>query len=315
MEGSRPSLAETLIRDRTKARAVDRDAFDRRFRSSFDAEASGRWSEFDFVDVERRVGEVVAWAVTEVRAESVAMAAEAETTHRPQIERDASEAAARAAQTERRAQAAWARPWIKPDPRFRIAAANHGVDSVFHWTPLRSLDSILDAGIRPRAYLERHGIWFEPHSYGSWQKAVDFSNHVAVSLRPQRGMFWQLREAVLLAIDERVMARNGAFYSPGNSAGRMHDFNALHSLTAADDFEALYADPHATAPVDWQAEIWVPDGISPRRIKTIVVRDAEAFDATRSAIARGITTWHSPSVVVDADLNEWAGGTPLDLLL
>ena len=302
------SLAGTLIAARTKARAVDADAFDRRFAGKFDSEAAQRWIDFDFVSVDRRVDEVVAWAVTEVRAEAAAI----ENANRHRLEREAADEAERLTHAENREQALWARGWLKSDPRFRVAASNHGVDAIFHWTQIRSLETIMAVGIRPRSYLDRHGIWYEAHSYGSWQKAIHFSSHVAVSLRPQRGMFWKVPDAVLLVLDRRVLARNGAFYVPGNSASRMHDFAALRRRTSADDLEALYADPWSTEPADWQAEIWVPDGISPRRIEKIIVRDTVAFDAATQAIARVPGERKRPLIEIEPDLSEWPSTITLE---
>lgn len=301
------SLAATLAAARTKAKAVDVDAFDRRFQGKFEDEATRRWSDFDFVSAERRVDEVVAWAVAEVRAEVAA----SKIAKRQQVEREAAKEAERLALAERREQALWAARWLKPDPRFRLSASNHRIDAVYHWTPIRSLDSIMAVDIRPRAYLDRRGIWYEAHSYGTWQKALDFSGHVAVSLRPQRGMFSQVHDAVLLCLDRRVLARRGAFYVPGNSASRLHDFSTLQRRTSADDFEALFADPFAREPADWQAEIWVPDGISSRWIQRIIVRDRVAFDAATRAIARAPDLQNPPSIEIEPGLNEWTETTAL----
>lgn len=182
------SLAATVAAARTKAGAVDRDAFDRRFGAKFDNEAARRWSEFDFVTGDRRVDEVVTWAVAEVKAEVAA----SDSTKRQRMEREAAEEserrkrsaveeAERLALAERRDQGRWAADWLKLDPRFRLSASKHGIKALYHWTSIRSLDSILAVGIRPRVYLDRRGIWYEAHSYGTWQKAVDFSSHVAVS--------------------------------------------------------------------------------------------------------------------------------------
>jgi len=301
MGESPASLADTLAAARTRARAVDHGAFERRFGTRFEAEATERWNEFDFVSDGRRVDEVLAWAVAEVQAEVAAI----ERAERVRLKRKAANEAAHRAQVEQREREAWARTWLKKDPRFRIAAANHETEAVYHWTPIGCLESIMGAGIRPRAYLDRHDIPYERHSYGTLQKAVDFSDHIAVSLRPQRGMFWHVEEAVLLVLDRRVLARNGAFYVPGNSASRLHDFAALRRRTSVEDFEALFADPHAREPADWQAEIWIPQGISPRRIEKVIVRDLAARAAAIRAIARYPGERSRPSIDIESDLNEW----------
>src|SRR4051794_1030254 len=295
------SLGATLVRARAKARAVDPAAFDRRFGAGFDAEGTARWNEFEHASVEHRVDEVVAWAVAEVRS-SVAAADQAE---RERVEREVADGVARTAQREEAERAAWSQPWMKTDDRFRISASNHAIAAVYHWTPVRCLGSILALGIRSRSYLDRYDIAYEPHSYGTWGKAAAFEHHVAVSLRPQRGMFWQVEDASLLVVDRRLLARNGSFYAPGNTASRTYDFATVSRRTSVEDLEALFAGPHDEAPADWQAEIWIPKGVHQRRIERIIVRDERAADAARRAVAGGSNLETPPAIEINGDLSEW----------
>lgn len=299
MEREGTSLNDLIVEARIRARALDWRAFERRFGAGFDAEARDVWDNTSHLEPERRRDEVFAWAMAQVATEaSRHRAAQAESVEAERRRRIAADALA-----ETQEAAHWRRPWLKDDPAFRTAINAHGIDAAFHWTPLECVESILNRGIRPRSFLDSHGIWYERHSYGLWTKEIDFANHVVVSIRPQRGMFWQTPRAVLLRVDRRIVARNGAFYVPGNSASRWFGFYELSRRTSVDDLHALFQDPTSMDLIDWQAEVWVPTGIGARRIESIHVRDSSAAALVSRAVARSKLAARPPQVTVDPELD------------
>lgn len=299
-----PNLTSTILVARREARRLDADALWRRFGHGFDQEVTAFWNDMGHAGSQWRSSETIAWVVEEVRAELAASRA------RQEAEREARARAARAVAEGIRArqQAAedrrWNRPDLKADPGFRAAILDHFVDAAFHWTPMGSLESVFINGIRPRALLDQRRIPYEAHSYGTFRKDREFSNHAAVSMYPQRGMMWKAEDPVLLRLDATVLAREGAFYVPGNTAASRFEFAEVSRFTTAQHFENLFIEPGSPTLVDWQAEIWIHGGVPPSDINTVFVRDESALRVAETALLRG---WDSglaaPSLVIDQDLS------------
>jgi len=254
----------------------------------------------------------VGWVVSEVRA-----ARSADEERQRAAERNAKAAAERKARDAKEAADRARKPTLyraglKADAAIREAIQAHRIYHAYHWTPLSSLVSILRVGIRPRAFLDRHGIAYEQHGYGQSRKAFELRDFVAVSLYPQRGMANLALEPVVLALDPSVVAQEGAFYTSGNTAGAAYEFCLFSSWTTADDLHALYEGPDSSKLVNWQAEVWVPGGIDTEHIAGIIVRD-QATAAKVAAVQQGLDR-RPLDVEIVPDLNHtgWLG-TSIDL--
>src|ERR1700686_3568085 len=89
----------------------------------------------------------------------------------------------------------------------------------FHWTPLSNLPGVLQHGILSRNHLEKLGLPFIKHGYGTAGKEAQFGGFVCISFQPQKGMMRRETEPqALLEVRPELIYVEGAFYCPGNSA-------------------------------------------------------------------------------------------------
>jgi hypothetical protein len=295
-----PALAAIIENARQSAHSTDSVMLRRRFGLRFVEEITTYWRSLEGTPDRERAESTIAWTVGQVRAERAADDArlrERERTAQHEAGRRKAEEVEAAG---RRAFPSFHRPGMKADPALRDAIIAHRIRHAFHWTPLRSLASIMVGGIRPRAYLAQHGIEHERHSYGWERKAEDFGNCVAVSLYPQRGMMRAATEPVILVLDPSVLGQLGAFYARGNTAGAKYDYRETSRQTSAADFHALFETADSSTLVDWQAEIWIPGGIDADQVRGIVVQDQPTHDRVESLLA---ARSRSVPVQVNPELN------------
>ena len=176
--------------------------------------------------------------------------------------------------------------------QFRLALARHRRTEVFHWTPASQLPSILEHGILCRCELERRGIPYIQHGYGRAGKEQDFAGHVCVSFYPQKGMMKSETGALaVLVIDSDVVITDGSFYCPQNTAKSEYEFDELVSRSSVDHLDELFMRPNEWELIDWQAEVWIPDGIVVNHFREIWFRNKaerdQAVDAC-SGLASGL---------------------------
>lgn len=112
---------------------------------------------------------------------------------------------------------------------------------------------------------------------------------------------WRSENPALVALDPRVLALEGAFYAPGNTASGQLDFTRVSVLTQADDLDALFAGPWSRELVDWQAEIWIPGGVPADFIRAVFVTDRAFLEELRPAIV-AMNVEQKPDVIVDPHL-------------
>lgn len=149
----------------------------------------------------------------------------------------------------------------------RDLLARHAIGSVYHWSPERSIKSILCHGILSRRELRRRDIReFVAHGYGSPDKEMALAGFVGVAFRVKRLMMrdWSTTP-VLLELDPEVLVGAGTRFIPGNSASSRFSAVEVPALTGAEALGKLFAGDHVL--VDVQAEAWVKD-----RVPSIAIR-------------------------------------------
>jgi ssDNA thymidine ADP-ribosyltransferase, DarT len=169
---------------------------------------------------------------------------------------------------------------------FRAALIRHNRLGVFHWTPMSRLLSVLEHGILCRRELEARGIVYDAHGYGREGKEQDFAGHVCVSFYPQKGMMRvEPGPLVLIEMRSEIVIWEGAFYSPQNTAKSEYEFSDLVNCTSVDDLDALFEGPTEWRLRDWQAEVWIPDGIPPDQFQKMWFRNRDERDQALEACA------------------------------
>lgn len=178
-------------------------------------------------------------------------------------------------------------PGFKPNlADFQAALRRHGRRTVYHWTPAHCLPSVLQQGILCRRELEARRIGYCPHGYGRPGKELDFAGHVCVSFYPQRGMMRAETGApAVIVMTSEVVAIEGTFYCPENTAKAEYEFDTLVMKTAVADLDELFEGPNEWRLKDWQAEVWIPEAIPVPSFSEIWFRTTEDRDAAVTACA------------------------------
>lgn len=148
---------------------------------------------------------------------------------------------------------------------------SHGIERVYHWTPLRGVSSILRRGILPRRTLAESSIAFVGHGYGGPDKEAVLFDYVSLSFAPKTWMMSEWSDdPVLLEMAPDVLLGEGTLFIPGNSASRTFSASSLKSMTGLRAAEGLFATGQLAA----QAEAWVPSFVPRVGIRAIHVADA-----------------------------------------
>ncbi len=164
---------------------------------------------------------------------------------------------------------------------FQVALRRHNRGEVYHWTPARRLLSVLERGILCRRELDRGGIDYDPHSYGGYGKEDDFAGHVCVSFFPHKGMMRnEAGPPAIIELSSRVVIAEGAFYCPENTAKSEYDYETSSARTEVEHLEELFEGPDEWRLIDWQAEVWIPDGIPVREFRRVLFRNADELSET-----------------------------------
>lgn len=151
------------------------------------------------------------------------------------------------------------------------ALRSHGVEAVYHWTPLRGVASILHSGILSRRLLADSGIPFVGHGYGGRDKETVLFDYVSLSFAPKPWMMSEWSDdPVLLELELDVLLGDGTLFVPGNSASATFSAASLTSMTGAPATEGLFATGQLAA----QAEAWVRVSVPRVGIRAVHVPDA-----------------------------------------
>jgi hypothetical protein len=154
-----------------------------------------------------------------------------------------------------------------------------------HWTPASAVPSVMEHGLLCRRELEARGIAYQPHGYGRAGKELEFAGHVVLGFLPHWGMMRSESGPVaILEINSRVVLADGTFFCPDNTARNDYDFSEASKWDAAKHLDDLFEDPTSYKSANYQAEIWVPDGVAVEDIVGVYFRTTEDRDAAIAAI-------------------------------
>ena len=163
--------------------------------------------------------------------------------------------------------------------------SRHGRRTFVHWTPATAVPSILQHGILCRRELNARGLPYEPHGYGRWGKEADFAGHVCLGFLPHWGMMSrETGPSAILEIQAAVVATPGTFFCPDNTARNEYDFSEVSTWGTAQHLEDLFAGPTEWKSENYQAEIWVPDGIQVNQIPAVYFRTKEDLQSVLDAM-------------------------------
>jgi hypothetical protein len=175
--------------------------------------------------------------------------------------------------------------------------AGRGIDSLWHFTDIKNLESILRHGLLPRATLSRRGIRFsesDPDRYDGCTDTVSLS----ISF-PNGTMFWDKRCQdpsrgwCLLRLSWEVLRTTNALFCTVNAAS--------HLALPHSDLEALFAEDRRAPdllprfPTNEQAEVLISEQIPQGLILEILVQAKEG----------PIRDLDDPRIRIDPDAAEW----------
>ena len=165
-----------------------------------------------------------------------------------------------------------------------------GIVRAFHWSPARSVKSILRHGLLAPQELDDRGIGFIPHFYGSRDKAALLYGYTALSFYPKFQMMRTWSDApVLIEVDSQALLTSGALYVPGNSAASGFTASDIRAMTGLSAMQAVVSP--VSGEMAPQAEAWIPKRIPRAAIKRVLVsgssgRDELVAGSTRTPICR-----------------------------
>lgn len=170
---------------------------------------------------------------------------------------------------------------LKPDEAaFTDALRRHRRFELFHWTLIDQLPTILQHGLLCRRELDGRGVSYEPHGYGRAGKEEEFAGYLCFSFLPHWGMMANASGPVaVIELTSRLVALEGAFFCPGNSARNDYDFDDLSRCTSVDDFDGLFTGLTDWDLVDRQAEVWVPSVVPVATFNSIYFRTNDDLEA------------------------------------
>lgn len=188
-------------------------------------------------------------------------------------------------------------------PDIRHLLARNGVGSVFHWSPARSVASIIQNGILSRSELARRGIrnWV-PHGYGSPEKERALAGRVGVAFRVKPLMMreWSTTP-VVFELNPEILAGDGTLFVPGNSAASRFATTELSSLRGAAALENLFVRDRVLA--DGQAEAWIKVRVPCVAIRAIHVATPDLARRLEARLPDWVGETHvAPTVVVSTTM-------------
>lgn len=165
------------------------------------------------------------------------------------------------------------------------ALRRHTRSLLYHWSPTAAVPSVLQHGLLPRRELDARGIPYAPHGYGRAGKEVEFAGHVGLTFMPHWGMMrGESGPTAIFEIDASVVAIDGAFYCPDNTARNEYEFSDVSTWTTPAHLDDLFTGPTDWGLVSYQAEVWVPE-IPVEYIRTVHFRSVEDRDEVLTQVA------------------------------
>ena len=137
---------------------------------------------------------------------------------------------------------------LKADaPAIIAALRRHGRFLLYHWSPTAAVPSVLQYGLLPRRELDARGIPYSPHGYGRARKEVEFGGHVGLTFMPHWGMMrGEAGPTAIFEIDASVVAIDGAFYCPDNTARNEYEFSDVSTWTTSTHLDDLFDEACST---------------------------------------------------------------------
>jgi len=91
--------------------------------------------------------------------------------------------------------------------------------------------------------------------------------------------------SALIELPSRLVAIEGAFYCPENTAKSEYDFETASQRTGAEHLDELFTGQDQWWLVDWQAEVWIPGGLPVSEFRRVLFRNKaerdEALEGSR----------------------------------
>jgi hypothetical protein len=184
--------------------------------------------------------------------------------------------------------------------QIRSSLARFGVQIVYHWTPIRSVASILSHGILCQSLLSRQRIGHVPHNFGNATKRLLLKEFVAVSFKAKPWMMgaWS-QSPVVIAVDAESLVADGTMFVDGNSAATSVALDWVKSGIGAAGLARIF---DASGRVKPQSEAWVPTRIPIPAIRAVHVEGQSMASRVIAAIeayapeARGLSVLISPEM-------------------
>jgi hypothetical protein len=152
---------------------------------------------------------------------------------------------------------------------------------LFHWSPARAVESIIELGLLARPQLRARGIGFVGHTYGDPKKASVLGAYVALSLHPKVAMMDAWSDSpVVWELDPDVLTADGALFIPANTASAQVDLADVLTRVGPVALRELVT-RHGSGS---QSEVLIPERVPRMAIKGIVTPDAVTERRLRSAM-------------------------------
>ncbi len=169
---------------------------------------------------------------------------------------------------------------------YSTVVRNHGVKSLYHFTPTSNLESIFKYAIRPRKQLEDDKIKFD------CSDSLRLDGHkdtISLSVsHTNGGMLYykrQNRTYAVLELDPSCIYNKPCIFFSHNAAT-----SGAYPMSGPDGFERLFGGSMDEFPSDPQAEIMCFDSISTSAIRRVIFMTEEDMQRYKSLIPRGIIT-------------------------
>jgi hypothetical protein len=159
-----------------------------------------------------------------------------------------------------------------------------GVGRVYHWTLASQIPSILQHGLVCPRDLQARSIKYETHGYGTVGKDKQFAGFIVLSFLPHWGMMARATgPTAIIEMTSAVLAIDGTFYCPGNSARNDYVFDEVSTWTQLDDLQDLFEGPDGYRVKDIQAEVWIPGTVPVSAFRRVLFRTEGDLNATYAA--------------------------------
>ena len=160
----------------------------------------------------------------------------------------------------------------KPDyPYLLDAIQRRKLATLYHYTPRANLPSILKHGILSRQAMRAKHI--EPVHFHYWgHKWKQMEDYLCLCITPPRGMLKkETMKMVAVTVEPSIIAENGVYFSPLNSAKNEIVLDDILSRDTLDAFEDIFRYPEGLALKNDMVEIVVQGEVPKRFIRSVIL--------------------------------------------